>query len=286
MVALLPCLAFAASAYHAPVSRSSAEAYAREASSRRQLFANLLSGSSAAAALTRSLPANAAEHMTVAIEPPISFPSPEAEFIMDGTSCFFVATRPDGIGHNVVPVDPNQALAALSKTASLSAGRALFIGEHHDRAEDHALQAKLIIKLRQYHDSSLPLAVGLEAFQAKFQPQLDAFASGELSLKQLREATEWDTRWVWPFEAYIPVLNAAREAGAKLLALNVDGEDIATVQAGGFPALGPKLHDYIRNPSGFAKFSTTTAFKEYVDYTILPSYALHKQVRDTLLCRS
>ena len=42
-----------------------------------------------------------------------------------------------------------------------------------------------------------PMAVGLEAFQSKFQPALDAFSRGEMSVGELREATEWDRRWSW-----------------------------------------------------------------------------------------
>ena len=278
MAALLTWLALAVSAYHEPFARSTVKA-ACKTCSRRNLVGSLLPGLSAAAVLTASLPETAMAQMTAA--PLISWAA-EVETIVDGTSCFFVASRPDGIGHDLLPVGPSVALKALSHKVSSTTGRALFIGEHHDCAEDHALQAALITKLRQSHDPTLPLAVGLEAFQARFQPQLDAFCRGELSLKQLREATEWDTRWVWPFEPYVPVLNAAREAGAKLLALNVNAEDIANVQVGGFPALGPKLQDYIRNASGFAGFSTTTAFKEYVDYTIRPSYEFHKQVRKAL----
>lgn len=274
MAALLTWLALAVSAYHEPFARSTVKA-ACKTCSRRNLVGSLLPGLSAAAVLTASLPETAMAQMTAA--PLISWAA-EVETIVDGTSCFFVASRPDGIGHDLLPVGPSVALKALSHKVSSTTGRALFIGEHHDCAEDHALQAALITKLRQSHDPTLPLAVGLEAFQARFQPQLDAFCRGELSLKQLREATEWDTRWVWPFEPYVPVLNAAREAGAKLLALNVNAEDIANVQVGGFPALGPKLQDYIKNASGFAGFSTTTAFKEYVDYTIRPSYEFHKQL--------
>jgi uncharacterized iron-regulated protein len=84
-----------------------------------------------------------------------------------------------------------------------------------------------------------PFAVGLESIQCKFQSTLDAFSRGDLTLAELRTSVEWDTRWGWPFERYAPVFSAAKEAGATLLALNVDSEDLMTVQQGGIPALGP-----------------------------------------------
>lgn len=198
---------------------------------------------------------------------------------IDQTSCFFVAPRANGIGSNLHPVQAHVGLAALLQTSSRTASRAVFIGEHHDRVEDHELQAALITKLNQRRDPNRPLAIGLEAFQIQFQPALDAFTDGQLSLEELRAATEWDKRWSWPFERYVPVFNAAREAGATLLALNVDSEDLAAVQAGGFPALGrERLPRYIQDPVGFANFSKTIAFKEYVEYSIRPSFELHQRL--------
>ena len=35
---------------------------------------------------------------------------------------------------------------------------------------------------------------------------------------------------------------------------------------------------YITDPEGFGQFASTTAFKQYVDYVIRPSYELHGQL--------
>ena len=189
-------------------------------------------------------------------------------------------SQSDVLKQSLVKVKPETALTALgvSPNAGSDTGRALFLGEHHDSAQDHVLQAALITQLRASHPQPMPLAVGLEAVQRKFQPALDAFCNGQLSVLELRAATEWDARWSWPFERYIPVLMAAKEAGATLLALNVDSEDLAAVQKGGFPGLGKdRLQLYIRSPNDFAAFSRTNAFKEYVAMLIRPSYEIHKQ---------
>lgn len=100
------------------------------------------------------------------------------------------------------------------------------------------LQAAIITELKERRRTGAPMAVGLEAIQRQFQPVLDEYTQGRISTEQLRVATQWDTRWSWPFSRYVPVLHAAREAGARLLALNVDSEDLRLVQEAGFPGLG------------------------------------------------
>lgn len=171
------------------------------------------------------------------------------------------------------------AVSSIVKSSSAAAGKglALFLGEHHNDAETHVLQAALITRLRDQKRG--PMAVGLEAVQRQYQPVLDAYGQGRLSTAQLRAAVEWDKRWSWPFERYVPVFEAAREAGTPLLALNVDSEDLALVQTGGFPALGARrMAKYIPDAEAFASFSSTAAFREYVEYVLRPSYNLHKQL--------
>ena len=55
------------------------------------------------------------------------------------------------------------------------------------------------------------MAVGLEMVQRRFQPQLDLYTAGRLTETQLRAAVDWDRRWGWPFQTYVPVLKAAKK---------------------------------------------------------------------------
>lgn len=159
--------------------------------------------------------------------------------------------------------------------------RAVFLGEHHNSGPDHQLQAALIRKLRPTRSS---MAVGLEAVQQRFQPFLDAYVGGEISEQELETAVEWKKRWFWPFEQYLPVFRACRELTASgrptpLLALNVDSEDLSKVEAGGLPALDQAvLSRYVPDREGFAAFSATRAFREYVGYVVRPSYDMHAQM--------
>ena len=51
------------------------------------------------------------------------------------------------------------------------------------------------------------------------------------------------------------------------------------VELGGFRGLPPdRLARYIPAPEGFGQYSRTIAFKEYTDYVIRPSYALHARM--------
>jgi len=153
--------------------------------------------------------------------------------------------------------------------------RAVFLGEHHNSAEDHALQAAIIRAAAGRRQA----AVGLEAVQRRFQPVLDAYVRGELSDEGLEAQTEWRKRWFWPFEGYLPVFRTCRELGIPLIALNVDSEDLGLVEAGGLPALDrAALLRYIPDPQGFGTSTKTTAFKAYADTIIRPSYDMHKQM--------
>ena len=53
----------------------------------------------------------------------------------------------------------------------------------------------------------------------------------------MRQLVEWDKRWMWPFEVYEPVFAIAREFKIPLVALNVNSEDLALVEKGGFPGM-------------------------------------------------
>ena len=81
------------------------------------------------------------------------------------------------------------AVAADSSVDALAQKRAVFLGEHHDAAADHLLQAEVIARVRR-RVGAQPLAVGFEGVQKRFQPQLDAYAAGRLTEAQLRVAVD------------------------------------------------------------------------------------------------
>ena len=157
-------------------------------------------------------------------------------------------------------------------------------------------------------NGSPKLAVGLEQVQVQFQSVLDQYIKGIISLDEMRQGVEWDTRWIWPFEGYAPVFETAHELGIPLVALNVNSEDMNLVEKGGFPGLGRDrlklyIHDgyvliiivlrscsraipisnwyslyYCTRRIGFDYFARQQQFRTYVNYVILPSYELHQEM--------
>ncbi|MCF8086217.1 MAG: ChaN family lipoprotein, partial [Desulfohalobiaceae bacterium] len=68
----------------------------------------------------------------------------------------------------------------------------ILIGETHDIACDHRVQARLI---RWLAENGTRAGVGLEMVPASRQEILDRFNSGGLELDQLAEALDWEETW-------------------------------------------------------------------------------------------
>ena len=160
-------------------------------------------------------------------------------------------------------------------------GGAIWLGEHHNSLRDHVLQASIISDVYYKRKNiNSDIAIGLEMIQLQYQHVLDAYVSKQISEDTMLKEVQWEKRWSWPFEVYRPIFECARDKGIKLLALNVNSEDLQLVEQGGYPALPRSiLKSYISDPIGFATLASTTAFKEYVNYVITPSYRMHKDMK-------
>ena len=160
-------------------------------------------------------------------------------------------------------------------------GGAIWLGEHHNSLRDHVLQASIISDVYYKRKNiNSDIAIGLEMIQLQYQHVLDAYVSKQISEDTMLKEVQWEKRWSWPFDVYRPIFECARDKGIKLLALNVNSEDLQLVEQGGYPALPRSiLKSYISDPIGFATLASTTAFKEYVNYVITPSYRMHKDMK-------
>ena len=99
--------------------------------------------------------------------------------------------------------------------------RVVFIGESHDRYEDHLTQLAVIQGL---HARGRPLAIGMEFFQQPFQEVLDAYVAGEIDEAELLRRSEYFERWRYDYRLYRPILTFAREQGVPIIALNLESE--------------------------------------------------------------
>jgi uncharacterized iron-regulated protein len=113
--------------------------------------------------------------------------------------------------------------------ADLATARVVYLGEHHTIAEHHDLQARLIADLGK---QGAALALGLEQLDGAEQPIVDRYNRKEIGFDQLAQATQWAQRWP-NFRQYQPALEAARNLGAPVVALNARSEIIRRIARGG-----------------------------------------------------
>jgi len=115
--------------------------------------------------------------------------------------------------------------------------RVIFVGESHDRYEDHLNQLAIIEGLQR---RGKKLAVGMEFFQQPFQGALDAFVAGEIDEREMLRRTEYFDRWRYDYRLYRPILRFAREHGIPVIALNLESELTEKVGRGGIESLSPE----------------------------------------------
>jgi len=179
------------------------------------------------------------------------------------------------------PARPYTLMATPEKLLldKLAKNNVIFLGEHHNKADDHTLQAKIIAGLAERRGGDL--AVGLEMVQEQFQWALDSYINRDIrddvaAEKALYDGVEWAERWQWSYENYLPVFRLARAQKIPLIALNVDSAAMEKVRFGGFESLPQKDRDlYVDDKKGFIAFAKTPGFVDYVEKVVMPSYAFH-----------
>ncbi len=116
----------------------------------------------------------------------------------------------------------------------LAAKRVVFVGETHDRYEDHLAQLEIVRALHARHSD---LVLGVEYFQAPFQKVLDSYVAGQASEKQLLRETEYFERWRFDYRLYRPIMQYARAHGIPVIALNIPTEISQKVARSGIDSL-------------------------------------------------
>mmetsp|Transcript_9443 Transcript_9443/g.22282 ORF Transcript_9443/g.22282 Transcript_9443/m.22282 type:complete len:431 (-) Transcript_9443:287-1579(-) len=191
--------------------------------------------------------------------------------------------------YNVLPdssVNLDPKLQAVEPTKFLQSiarkGGSVWLGEHHNSQKDHQFQAELMQRLHQTRikaNVKAPMAIGLEQVQRQFQPILDDYTNGKISLEEMKEGVDWEKRWMWDFENYRPIFETAKRLNIQLIALNVDSEDLSEVEKGGYARLPlNRLRKYIKDPVGFGEFAKSRQFNTYSSYVISPSYQIHQKL--------
>lgn len=120
---------------------------------------------------------------------------------------------------SVLEADGPRRAAAPAILADMAKRQVVLLGEQHDSADHHRWQLQTLAAL---HAQRPMMAIGFEMFPRRLQPALDKWISGDLTVNQFLEQSEWDKVWNMPAELYLPLFQFARINRIPMLALNVD----------------------------------------------------------------
>jgi uncharacterized iron-regulated protein len=136
----------------------------------------------------------------------------------------------------------SQPQTVQSVLPDLTQADVVYLGETHDRRADHEAQLQIIQEL---HRSNPQLAIGMEMFQLPYQGVIDQYLAGEITEAQLRQQTQYDRRWGFPWANYAPILRYAQANQLPVLALNVPTEVTQRVAAKGLSGLTARDRQWI-----------------------------------------
>jgi len=100
----------------------------------------------------------------------------------------------------ITPSDLNQILSMTRTNKNGDGGGALWLGEHHNSAKDHQLQADFVRSIHRLRQKELVdtsngnMSVGLEMAQVQFQSALDAYIAKTISADEMKSLVQWDKR--------------------------------------------------------------------------------------------
>lgn len=111
----------------------------------------------------------------------------------------------------------------------------VFVGEKHDDAAHHRIQAEFVGRLAALGDD---VVVVFEQLDVRRQAELDAFLAGTLSEADF--AAVWKQAWGFDYAIYKPIFDAMRAAGLSGVAANAPRELVTKGSRQGLDALTPE----------------------------------------------
>ena len=112
----------------------------------------------------------------------------------------------------------------------------VIVGEQHDDANAHLLQQSLVAETLAAWPGS---AVSMEMLERDEQVAVDAYLKGEIGKDEFVSLTgsrDWASKGTWD-AFYQPVIDAAREAGAPVIAANAPRDYVRRARTEGYAAL-------------------------------------------------
>lgn len=118
----------------------------------------------------------------------------------------------------------------------LKTERLIYVPETHTRNADHLLQLAALKALPAEN-----LALGLEWFQARFQPALDDFVAGRIDEAGMLRRAQYFDRWGFDYRLYRPIIQYAAEHHIPIIALNASRELTNAIHESGISDIPPEL---------------------------------------------
>jgi len=144
--------------------------------------------------------------------------------------------------------------------ADLATARVVAVGESHDDAGHHLIQAEVLAALAARNPR---VAVAFEMVGFEDQAVLDSFMSGALS--EAGFAVWWKKNWGYDFALYKPIFDAAKAAGVPAYGLNAPIALVKAVSRGGLSSLSPA--DRARLPFRIEQ-SADARYRAYVEESV------------------
>lgn len=129
-------------------------------------------------------------------------------------------------------LEQREILSQTQALQRLKTARIVLVGEHHDNADHHLAQLKMIQLL---HNNGRNVAIGLEMFRQDSQQALDQWIAGQMSEDQFKPI--YLDNWNFGWELYGPIFTYAKEHGIPMVGLNVSRKITSQVAYHGFESL-------------------------------------------------
>ncbi|HVB33270.1 MAG TPA: ChaN family lipoprotein [Patescibacteria group bacterium] len=150
------------------------------------------------------------------------------------------AIAQDRASFQAIDLDSGPSLGQL--VSELAAKRVVFIGEIHNRYDNHLNQLAIIRRLHALHPH---MAIGVEYFQQPFQSHIDDYIAGKISEDEFLRTTQYFTRWGFDYRLYAPIFRYARAEHIPVRALNVPTKLVEEVARVGIAGVSGKDRAYL-----------------------------------------
>ena len=104
--------------------------------------------------------------------------------------------------------------------AAIEAAHVVLVGDFHPFRQSQKGFTRLVESARKKRGRAV---IALECFRQNRQGAVDQFLAGHITLEELREESDFDAHWPFPWENYREILRLARRDRIPVIALNAPG---------------------------------------------------------------